>query len=417
MTVVLDITDARPFDVLLTSGDAKSSRLNRIAQSITRGGALAPYSHASMFLSPFLIVESLDQPGIVLTSLFKPSLNPHGSAVGDATLDHHVFARIKEGLTRIFVALPGVDAAEVRRYNKIRYATNDNIIVALEKIIQTIIEVYLAQYPAYARLIRTAKLLSPQIAERIEFVGRRWEDKIITGPFCSELVAILLNSIETEFGAYNTDPASISPSDFYNDVTNFSTVSQSVDWVSEDKLPGLDAPGIISTIEDNLSLNSLKSQEFNISLIKLTASLSRSLSDMHGNARADASKIEEFYLNVREKIRSNALSEVVDLVCDALLFMDWVQSSNDCMASCPNKRPPRAREATPESSKLGLTRPRLVRAWEHAGSDAEPCKEGRYCETAHPRWTSVKHQLESNAEARFKRDFDRTHEIVQHGGL
>jgi hypothetical protein len=43
------------YDVLLTSGDAKPSRVNKKAQVIIRRMD-APYSHSSMFVSPFLLV-------------------------------------------------------------------------------------------------------------------------------------------------------------------------------------------------------------------------------------------------------------------------------------------------------------------------------------------------------------------------
>jgi hypothetical protein len=96
----------------------------------------------------------------------------------------------------------------------------------LDRVINVIELVYLAKYPPMIRLARTARIVSEQSAEILETIGRRWEGKRVTGPFCSELVTMLLGEIDPSIYGRQKKAAAVAPSDIYNDNKHFKLISR-----------------------------------------------------------------------------------------------------------------------------------------------------------------------------------------------
>lgn len=381
--VIVDITDVNPFDVLLTSGTATSSLLNRIAQKAIRR-APAPYSHAAMFISPFVLIESLDKPGIILTDLFGPRVNTNS----DNRAQAHIFVRSNAHGTRIYARLDGVKDAEVRRYRPLHDAPPVKLENFLEDAIGALARVYLAQYPPYLRLARVARIIPDPAMTLLEKIGRSWQRKGDVGPFCSELVTMLLGAIDPCIYEHISDPASVSPSDIYNNGLVFSDVSGHDFDTSARELSG-----VAEQLRNSLQVPELESQIFYSKLAQLIPRMP-AVAKMIGaspDAVYNGEHLPAYYEGLLVRLKAALLLPLSNHVKDALLVMDWIKSANHCLETCPARRKP---------PRENFGRPRLQIAWEHGGPASEPCADARYCNGIFYNWNRLNNILMERSEAR-----------------
>lgn len=114
--VILELNKVRSLDVLLTSGDQMFSKAIRACTTLARGGRLAQYSHAALFISPALILEALFREGTSFTNLIEPRNRPGRQS--DDVDGKTLVARFDEGRLRLFAILEGESGAAVFRHKE-----------------------------------------------------------------------------------------------------------------------------------------------------------------------------------------------------------------------------------------------------------------------------------------------------------
>lgn len=399
--VILDITNVQPFDVLLTAGDAKLSGLIRAGQHIVRGKP-APFSHAAMFLSPFLMVESLNEPGIVLTNLFEGSLNPHGNSTNSRS--NPIFLKTTKPVTRLYLRLDGVSDAEIRRFKPLQGLSTAQKNIYSSNVIDALSTVYLASYPPMVRLLRTANLLPNEVLELLERIGARWEGKNVSGPFCSELVTLLLAAIDPAILSCRPDAAAVAPSDIFHNNDLFDAVPSTV-FHDDSDIPGFTIPHIESELKRNIEIDVI-SQKFNTKIVHLIDTLSRAFSASNGEDSFlyNGEPIEKYYRDLLESQRALWLGDVQSHMSESALVLKWLSDTNACAATCPSNRPP-----SPNTNG----RPRLRLRWEHDGPASEACADVRFCPSSPWTWDRLKSKLEAGKEARLQRDNERSQAYVE----
>jgi hypothetical protein len=334
--VILDITDVQPFDVLLTAGDAKLSGLIRSGQRMLRGES-APYSHAAMFLSPYLVVESLDTLGVVLTDLFEGSVNPHGN--GARSSGEPFFFKANTPSLRMYARLEGVSAAEIRRFKPLMGLPLYKVIQYKSNVVDAISKFYLAEYPSLLRLLRTAKLVPDGAMQILERVGARWQGKRVTGPFCSELVTLLLSAIDPVILSCGFNAASVTPSDIYHNEDFFEKIDSSF-FQDDTAIPGNEVPEVMVTLKRNIRI-STNFQSFRAKIVQLNDILSKSLSKTKTDIGFlfDGQTIDEYYHYIMKESRHLWLADVEEHISEAAYVSKWMSDTNVCAKTCPVNRP------------------------------------------------------------------------------
>jgi len=402
--IILEITDVQEFDVLLTSGDAKFSGAIKKLQSVFRWGRSAPFSHASLLLSPFSVIESLDTSGIVITDLFKPSTNPHGQEKKFDDDQTQIVARIDGARLRLFAILNGVNRAEVRRYRPISSCDPAKFAQSKNAILAAISAVYLAEYPAYARLLATARVIPNEVVNALERIGMFIENKTITGPFCSELVVNLLGCAHPMIMETYQTAKKTAPSDLSHNKEIFELVTIAKEYSSPEELPGRNSKDFIDIIQKYLSIKSNASQKFNSDLVKLTRKLPNAIGIISNIRQSEFVAVTELYQEILDTMRQDWIKPLSDHIQTSRRLGIWLRSANKCAASCPAER------KAPASSPGG--KPRLQPAWEHRGPSEERCIDVRYCSGIEPRWDRLSIFLEEQHEERMQRDFKRASQRV-----
>lgn len=400
--IAIKLNDLRPLDVLLSSGDAKVSKANRFMQSLIRRGSAAPYSHAALFISPYLVLESLDESGVVLTDLFAPAANPHGTQ--PSSLDQYgIHARSVGRNIELYAILPGVDAVEARRYKPVGNADFIELYRRVTALHDQISAVYLAQYPAFVRLARTARLLSDATMTALERLGVKWEGKVITGPFCSELVVSILATVDPiirhKFDSY----ASASPSDLYNEADLFETKAIGFKVSKVEDLPGIPTSEIYYGLETVsaklpdqlhrwLKINTLQSQAWNSLLLQLSSTMPAIAHKMNNKNENDdlpesIHQYQGLYLKIMERMRSQWLRHMNEHIRDATIVHKWMKLCNECAETCPQLR----RDGYGASGGL-------ANSYQDA---ADVCRDIRQCSRIDaPTWSFVCATLEKNLQTR-----------------
>jgi len=384
--IAIEVTEVQAFDVLLTSGKKITASVNKLCQSLIRGGRAASYSHASIFLTPFLLAESDVNPGVVLTNLFGPCPDPHTNAGFSSVQQPRIVSRSDGAKVRLFALLPGVDAACIRRYKPIDGIDVREFVRLTHHLTSVLAGSYLAQYPALIRLAGTAGIISASVLTVLEQVGAVFEKKGITGPFCSELVTILLAAANSAILKELGMPENVAPSDIHH-AQLFRTIVESND---SNELAGQEFEGVLNLLEPYMSPNEIAMQSRRAEILQVTKKMELRVTDVDTDW-------ENYYDSLREEIRWGPLRHLNDRIVDGAMVSKWLIDSNKCTETCPlNKK-----DATSEF------RPRFSKSRD--GDPHEPCIDVRGCSAVTPRiWGDLLLLLGRRDEERLRNDMEFT---------
>lgn len=349
--VYLEVTKMRPLDVVLMSGTRVFSKVIMAASSLA-AMRKANYSHATLMLSQSMCVEALDGVATVLTDY--------------ATRDKLV-CRWVNGKLAVFVGLDGISDALVLRHKCITDASH----VELEfrgKLLETLSELYLRQYSTLARLLKPVVSLPAPIMRFIEHATSGLDGfKPEPGPFCSELVCLLLDEVAPT-------PVSAAPTKLSPDAVSPSAL----EWIDDflDPLWGERSPVHACNPQD------LPGEPANDMSRKLVAMLSTGTDDMLQNMRATTLKVmtlvpkvvggeldseeltkamDVIYAERRKEFRNQWINELDSYFAT---FSDpvwnWIERSNACMATCPDAR----QNSLPPKSQWPMRKPGFMTSLE-----------------------------------------------------
>jgi hypothetical protein len=333
--LAVDLSKIKPFDVLLTSGGEKESTLIRIGQTMIRLNP-AQYSHVAMFITPTLLIESSDA-GIV----FEQFSNTEPRASDAFVWGRHPRLQrlqsrllIQEGNPpRLFGGLPKATRILVRRHKELCGLSKHRMRSLREKLLAGLGPLYLKAYPPYASFLSTfrqgAHLTEPVKSALSEVFGSVHNP----GPFCSGLVAHLLDLIG--LGGENV-AASYAPIDFqtsnqFCNVTRGEEITQ-----TNTKVP------FAARIEKLLNV------EGTPFLSPLIAHAGAIVDRIVRYERTGLKDLKGVTFRVPE-IATQELSAVMEW-CSSLSdgFWDWYREAPQCFATCPEKK--RARTTAPVGS-------------------------------------------------------------------
>jgi hypothetical protein len=201
--LAIDLSKVEPLDILLTTSAEPVSKLIKVGQRLARL-RLAPvrFSHAAMFMAPSMLVESSDA-GVVFEQFTNrtieddPLLKHMPRAQAHARfvrLDTRLIVRKNGDTFDVLGGLPAAAHARVIRHKTIE----DKGLVAKSSlragVLESLEECYLKAYPAWSNFLNTISL--PQ---RLRLAAVTLERSLLgvpmnPGPFCSQLVAQLLQA-------------------------------------------------------------------------------------------------------------------------------------------------------------------------------------------------------------------------------
>ncbi len=395
--VFLELTKLRPLDVLLISGNRPGSFAIKSAVSL-RGRRWSSYSHAALILSPSLHIEALSARGIVCTDLSVLTLH----------------FRVVSGQLAVYAPLDRVNGVQVLRHREVAHDVDSTHLTSLRTCaLETLAEVYLKQYSLRLRLAEPVVRLDPAILGFLERLTRWMEhDEPEPGPFCSELVCMLLEKAGLLVREpWNGQPAStLAPADFSWRPNMFYDVPGVDLTCTAQELPGVACdPEFVNEVSKILE-SAQQQQEFAIETLKAMLSVSTIVSEPHKLDEMALSTLRQSHLKQRKKFRAAyayKLAPSIERFLDPL--WEWVAKANDCNGSCPKTRKEEFTEdviasgqafaarwrkrgehklvgASPEKASV-TWRPRLRSTeevyWDQlANWGGEPCKDLRNCVVA-----------------------------------
>lgn len=346
----LEITKMRPLDVVLMSGKRAFSKVIMLSSSVA-AWRLAKYSHATLMLSPSMCVEALDGVAIVTT---------------DYAATSELICRWVDGRLAVFVRLDDISDAMVLRHRTI---TPDlkNVCLHLgyrREVLQTLAEVYLKQYSPLARLLKPVVDLPPVALRFIELLTRKLDGfKPEPGPFCSELVCMLLaqrdSELEAKLSFEMVSPVSAKQDRVPGKPAPDTTSPSALAWREElmhplageedpvhtclqSALPGELCEDAFSLRITEILRSGVAAPEFlRTKILKIMSTIPAVLADSdHPETRAQQlENLEVIYAESRSLLRQ---LWVLELERNLMTFSDpiweWVEKSNACIASCPVQR-------------------------------------------------------------------------------
>ena len=248
MPLFLDLTAARPLDLLLSTERSTTSAVIRMFQAISRRRQ-APYSHVALLLSNSVLVEAIGPSGTVLSSLVATTASLPRAP--DFRNSGQVYCRSVDGEIRVYAQLHGKSAAVLARHKSADEMLSrhgwqgfNELLLKRFKSLELLVDVYLASYSNLGRLLRPIVGLPASIQAIIERsfeAGRARRRK--SGPFCSELVGILLAEV---FGE-KIDNAKMAPIDFVHAGSNYEVVKCAVFEGEVEHLPGTEHAAWLGT--------------------------------------------------------------------------------------------------------------------------------------------------------------------------
>jgi hypothetical protein len=256
---------------------------------------------------------------------------------------------------------------------------------------------YLAQYPAVGRLLRTARFFPSRFLDFIETFTKRMQDKVITGPFCSELVMTSLRATRAFLSSEDGQrgPETFSPSDLEH-LKGWEASTEGFLVAGAENLPGTES---VDTAFSNglLSLLSLPwyiNQAFASRIRLIESSVTEIIAALTARQYLDGlvpesiSSVPDVGKRHLEILRH--IHRYINAVCDPL--WNWIKEANECSSDCPVNRhraghKVRLNEPT-LSERVSLPTYKVVEHW-----DGLRCPDIRSCPFATSRW----HHLNENA--------------------
>jgi hypothetical protein len=225
--MAIDLSKLQPFDIILTTTTLKESRLIRLGQAIARAKA-SKISHVSLVVTPTVFIEAGDD-GIVFEQFCESNTNWPIHLLRDVPVARKFQSRRKSrarlrliiddsdreaAAPKIYGALPDASCILVRRHKAFSLEASRLLAKDKEnryKLFECIDEHYLKLYHEYTRLVSVVNM-PKYIKTKIVGWGRKIQRVIDPGPFCSELVATIYQSVKT--GILAGDPGEYAPIDF-----------------------------------------------------------------------------------------------------------------------------------------------------------------------------------------------------------
>ena len=395
-SLFLELNQVRPLDILLMAGTGKDSTAIRVGAGVSRGGRVK-YSHAGLFLSPALMLEASDD-GIVITQLATGThlgildRSPDLQSLNPSLL----FPRLDNGDLKVFARLKGVtDAVVLRHQDSEKWGSS--LWLLREKVMQYIGYCYLTEYPAAGRLLRTADFLPPHFLDVAEAFTRRIQKKVLTGPFCSELVMACLRATGMFVSPEDSqrEPEAFNPADLER-LEGWTKKLVAVRASGPEKLPGDADVTFASELLSMLSLPMHTNQAFASKLRLLNALVIRCLEalELHqypnGLPASRTSLVPDRSENHLETLSD--IQRYIDVVCDPL--WTWIGDANRCLRECPSARLRAGHKIRLDeptlSERIRLPSYKVIERW-----DGSRCSDIRSCRGVTPRWNYLTETAQS----------------------
>ena len=337
MPTFLDLTAAQPLDVLLSTQKGVTSAVIRAGQTISRRKR-ARYSHAALLLSNSVLVEAIGKGGTILCNLAS-SKGDLGGSSNDRSM--HLHCRLVDGEVRIYALLPNKTAATLVRHKSQEdmptanyWRRLDDLLVARSQVLGLLVDVYLASYSIPARLIGSVADLPTPIQSFLErgFKADRAK-KRRTGPFCSELVGLLLSEVYPD----TTDHVRKAPIDFIDDQGDYVVVESAVVEGQVDDLPGTAYPTWLATDLVNLLWSArIEGQDLARKVVEVLSLLPPVVAHTSDGSQERLQMWEQLY---EEKLREQRTNWVQEIESELTNHFDacwrWLRASNECYRVCP----------------------------------------------------------------------------------
>lgn len=417
--VILELNKVRPLDILLTSGDQKFSKSIRAATTLARRGRLAAFSHAALFLSPSLLVESLFNEGISITNLIEPAMKGHQSAeqLFTSRAIETLSARIDRGRLRLFVILEGESGAAVFRHKSIDQNRTDLLTLLIRPRVFALLQCcYRAQYPELGRLLNVFHSMPLAVREAAEKFLRLMEaEKVAPGPFCSELVQTVFTALADFLPTKQVDPLGVAPDDLAvsEDFRRLDGDERPITIATSlGELPGKPGdPGFVAQMKKMLVGEVLRSQELEGKIIQINGRLATLVPWLN---RTDVGIERERYAKLSMETRAKWLKHIEEFVrigCDSL--WNWIEDANECRITCPAQRLARGDKVLwpPPDDPHGVAELKWIasgrKTWEMPRYwDGNACSDVRECACAGSTWEQVWSNYLYEVDAQSKRDYE-----------
>jgi hypothetical protein len=332
----LNLSTLQPLDILLTSGDGPFSLAIKVATSI-KGMQNARFSHAALLLSPSMTVEALNEEGIVCNNLTQPLGNPHAAMKPNALeyASSRLIPKWINGRLFVYVPLRGVTDALVLRHSRFKSGVDiaNDLLSGRSAALDMFADIYLAQYSKFGRLSKPILELPAKIEEFIEIAISKLEKaKPDPGPFCSELVCILMGST---FGLRGDNPERVAPSELSWVPTELSPLPEALQCGPERELPGKPCGELFTQeLEKILWYPSSLHQRLGAKLLEIMSYLPTIAADI--NQEIAAEDWMHFYNQRREQCRIEFSQDIArHLYTELDIVWKWIKGCNDCMDKCP----------------------------------------------------------------------------------
>lgn len=327
----LNLTQVKPLDVLLSTEPGFVSTMNRVAQQLS-GGRKAEYSHAALALSSSVFVESLGKEGTVVNDLTDPQYGLSEKArAGQPTRTSTLHYRLVDGKIAVYVELQSKSALGVFRDERMESKTYAEITEGPRiKCVRKLADVYLAEYSILPRLLKSVINLPPELQSLTE---KMVKPKKLPGPFCSELVNMLLGS---SFDDETCDHSQRKPMDFAWVRERYPEVKGAVVYGLEN-LPGQECSKTLAdTILPFLQIRPYDSQSIQQSILKIATIAAPVWAEILGADPQGRATLDGLFLKNLIEYRSKLVAEIcVKLHKGPDFIWCWIAKANDCYAVCP----------------------------------------------------------------------------------
>ena len=330
-SIYLRLDALQPMDILLTAGTSASSWLIRAAQFLGRRRR-AKYSHAALFLGPTLKVEALTKRGIVCTDL-TDSLPERAPTKNEPSLSF----RWIDGRLAVFARIPDVrDAAVFRHRELMREGPYDSAKLQhlRRRLLPALEELYLKQYSLITRLAIPVVDLDPKMQSALDRISRSLEKgKLEPGPFCSELVCKLIQSVED--AGYGSDHESIGPSELSWNGEYLKNISRNAVVHGVSDLPGSECPSELSSELLSMLKRGPTGQQENLAarMLQVSALCEKIFKASGGTPQ------EYDHAKSRSELRGRWVNAIERHLVDGPdPVWTWIQKANACLSNCVENR-------------------------------------------------------------------------------
>lgn len=346
----IDLAKIHPLDVLLITNKGWESTAINLGQTVSRG-KIVEFSHAAMFITPTVFVESSDA-GVVFERFANKTrsddsmkyMNQEWLSKHQRTkrLNSRLFIDKGDSAVRIFGALPDAKEIRVIRHRFFKGIDRGKLERRRDNFLKSLSSMYLLAYPSYAQLLSTSDFPKP-IIDAMEKIASGFFGSVLNpGPFCSQLICQVFAANKIDIGTGT--PESTSPGDFAA-----SNQFDEVDCVSS--VSDADAAAFVaSDIEKLLEFN--PTPVMSPVLADTSAIFDRAI---HYD-RTGSADLENIIFRVPE-IGKLELKQLEDWCLDVSdIFWRWYREAPTCLSTCVEET--QKRTAKMESSTvLGLMKP------------------------------------------------------------